>query len=186
MQYVQGQSPSPKIREYFYYIDHQGMLFLDDARIKNFTSCFKDKQFLVFFFKKLGKNDTDRYPEFPYLSRCGRERNYVKCDDYPIVFTHVSSINEKDVFCHNHAADLLHVPFEPDKIFMHLENGRIYHPCPSTKGSVGLIASKLAIEFSKLFIFDENEIPTHFRWKDEEHKLCSQWFEDAQQHEKTS
>ena len=24
--YVQGQSPSPKVREYFYYIDHQGQV----------------------------------------------------------------------------------------------------------------------------------------------------------------
>lgn len=24
--YVQGQSPEPKIREYFYYIDHEGMV----------------------------------------------------------------------------------------------------------------------------------------------------------------
>ena len=24
--YIQGQSPSPKVREYFYYIDHQGMV----------------------------------------------------------------------------------------------------------------------------------------------------------------
>lgn len=61
--YVQGQSPSPKTREYFYYIDHQGQvglgsprvksvcftmivydliqLFLDDARVKNFITCFK-------------------------------------------------------------------------------------------------------------------------------------------------
>lgn len=26
--YVQGQSPSPKVREYFYYIDHQGQVLL--------------------------------------------------------------------------------------------------------------------------------------------------------------
>lgn len=26
LQYVQGQEPEPKIREYFYYIDHQGMV----------------------------------------------------------------------------------------------------------------------------------------------------------------
>lgn len=25
--YVQGQSPQPRVREYFYYIDHQGMVF---------------------------------------------------------------------------------------------------------------------------------------------------------------
>lgn len=41
VKYVQGQSPEPRVREYFYYIDHQGMLFLDDSRMKNFTSCFK-------------------------------------------------------------------------------------------------------------------------------------------------
>lgn len=121
--YVQGQAPEPKVREYFYYIDHEGMvinnkwyffcntknkigyvgfccisavinallkLFLDDARIKNFTSCFKDKQFLVFFFKRLKRNDTNRYrEEFPYLSVCGRERNFVRCDDLPVVFTEV-------------------------------------------------------------------------------------------------
>lgn len=118
IQYVQGQSPEPKVREYFYYIDHEGMvsvqsasanlhcefgctilrcvfachsqLFLDDARLKNFTSCFKDKQFLQFFFKRLKRNDTKRYrDDFPYLSICGRERNFIRCDDFPIVFTAV-------------------------------------------------------------------------------------------------
>uniref|UniRef100_A0AAX7UI48 Uncharacterized protein n=1 Tax=Astatotilapia calliptera TaxID=8154 RepID=A0AAX7UI48_ASTCA len=39
--YVQGQSPTPRIREYFYYIDHQGQLFLDDTKVKNFVTCFK-------------------------------------------------------------------------------------------------------------------------------------------------
>lgn len=26
VKYVQGQSPEPRVREYFYYIDHQGMV----------------------------------------------------------------------------------------------------------------------------------------------------------------
>lgn len=26
LHYVQGQEPEPKVREYFYYIDHQGMV----------------------------------------------------------------------------------------------------------------------------------------------------------------
>lgn len=64
-------------------------LFLDDARMKNFTSCYKEVQFLKFFFTRLKKNDTRRYQDFPYLSLCGKERNYVRCDDLPIVFTHV-------------------------------------------------------------------------------------------------
>lgn len=107
--YTQGQRVDKKIREYFYFIDHEGMvilnlnyhkyldsnflvlqLFLDDARIKNFTSCFKEKRFLRFFFKRLRFNTTDRYQnEFPYISLCGVERNYVRCDDLPIVFTDV-------------------------------------------------------------------------------------------------
>ena len=28
--YVQGQSPEAKVREYFYYIDHQGMVISND------------------------------------------------------------------------------------------------------------------------------------------------------------
>ncbi|XP_024866582.1 UPF0598 protein C8orf82 homolog isoform X2 [Kryptolebias marmoratus] len=39
--YIQGQSPEPRIREYFYYMDHQGQLFLDDTKMKNFVTCLK-------------------------------------------------------------------------------------------------------------------------------------------------
>ena len=86
--YSQGQSPEPNVREYFYYIDHQGMLFLDDAKMKNFTCCYKEELFLKNFFKRLKKNNTGRFmQEFPYLSLCGKERNFVRCEDLPIVFT---------------------------------------------------------------------------------------------------
>ena len=77
--YVQGQSPGKGIREYFYYIDHQGQLFLDDAKIKNFTSCFKEKDFLLFFYQRLKRNTTARYvDDFPFMSPCGREKNYIR------------------------------------------------------------------------------------------------------------
>ena len=54
--YLQGQSPEPRVREYFYYMDHQGMLFMDDSKVKNFTSCYKDKQFLKFFISRIAHN----------------------------------------------------------------------------------------------------------------------------------
>uniref|UniRef100_A0A8C3MAJ7 Uncharacterized protein n=1 Tax=Geospiza parvula TaxID=87175 RepID=A0A8C3MAJ7_GEOPR len=41
LRYQQGQRPEPGIREYFYYVDHQGQLFLDDTKVKNFVTCFK-------------------------------------------------------------------------------------------------------------------------------------------------
>ncbi|XP_058803036.1 UPF0598 protein CG30010 isoform X2 [Phymastichus coffea] len=177
--YVQGQSPAPRIREYFYYIDHQGMLFLDDTKIKNFTSCFK-----AFFFKRLRINDTDRYKHFPYLSLCGRERNFVRCDDFPIVFTNVMKIENKltrqkeDQFSYNHAHELLTVPFQPNKIIMSAQTGRVYHPAPERVGGVGLVKSSLAIEFSSLFEFDDGEdkCPTKFRWQDKDYKIDSDWY----------
>ena len=33
--YVQGQSPSPNVREYFYYIDHQGQVNLVFEKYNN-------------------------------------------------------------------------------------------------------------------------------------------------------
>ncbi|XP_017695554.1 PREDICTED: UPF0598 protein C8orf82 homolog, partial [Lepidothrix coronata] len=63
-------------------------LFLDDTKVKNFITCFKDVSFLSFFFKRLERNRSGRYElEFPFLSRCGRERNFLRCDDRPVVFT---------------------------------------------------------------------------------------------------
>ncbi|XP_057898212.1 uncharacterized protein LOC131094570 isoform X4 [Melospiza georgiana] len=41
LRYQQGQRPEPGIREYFYYVDHQGQLFLDDTKVKNFITFFK-------------------------------------------------------------------------------------------------------------------------------------------------
>lgn len=76
-----------------------------------------DKKFLAFFFKRLKKNNTDRYKQFPYLSPCGRERNFVRCDDLPIVFTHIikktnSSNNQvENYFSYNHAQELLTVRY---------------------------------------------------------------------------
>ncbi|XP_065354066.1 UPF0598 protein CG30010 [Cloeon dipterum] len=176
VQYVQGQSPEPKIREYFYYIDHQGMLFLDDSRMKNFTSCFKEKKFLQFFFTRLKLNTTDRYhPAFPFISPCGRERNFVRCDDQPFVYTHVLGDPEhKQALSYGHAGDLLTVPFQPDHIFVHPVSGRVYHPAPEKVGGIGLVRSQLAIEFSQHFVFKDGK-PVGFNWAGRKHTLQTDW-----------
>ncbi|KJE96919.1 hypothetical protein, variant [Capsaspora owczarzaki ATCC 30864] len=71
---VAGESESKFTRQYFYFVDHHGQLFLDDVKIKNFVTCFKDKVFLDFFFRRLRRNTTGLYTEvFPYVSMCGRE-----------------------------------------------------------------------------------------------------------------
>ena len=96
--YVQGQTRDERTREYFYYVDHHGQLFMDDTKVKNFVTCFKEPSFLSFFFKKLKLNNTDRYKEdFPFISPCGRELNYIRCEDVPLVFTHILDASTKEV-----------------------------------------------------------------------------------------
>ena len=127
--YVQGQNPEPGIREYFFYVDHNGMLFQDDSKMKHWTAALKEKKLLFNFFKRLRINETERYKEFQFISLCGRERNYVRCLDRPIVFTAVTA--DKDdrwMLQYNHAGDLLQTKFTPEKILMVPETGRVYHP----------------------------------------------------------
>lgn len=179
--YTQGQSPEPRIREYFYYLDHQGQLFLDDTKVKNFVTCFKDKAFLVFFFGRLRVNRSGRYEEhFPFLSLCGRERNFLRCDDRPVVFTHLlqGTAGEPELLSYCGGADELAVPFSPDKLYMHPDSGRLYHPCPERHGSAGLVRSALAIELSPFFIYrselGQSGPPSHFMWSGREHALTNE------------
>ncbi|XP_055920361.1 UPF0598 protein CG30010 [Eupeodes corollae] len=183
LHYIQGQEPTPKVREYFYYIDHEGMLFLDDAKMKNFTSCFKETKFLKFFFTRIKINKTDRYnQEFPFISYCGRERNYIRCDDLPIVFTQVIKCPDgNDMLAYAHAGKELITQFHPDKIFMKPDSGRVYHPAWPEVGGIGLVRSKLAIEICKYFEFDKGEDnpPTHFTWNGQRLHLDNEWINDT-------
>lgn len=129
--------------------------------------------------------------DFPFLSICGIERNFVRCDDLPLVFTkvirrqNVETGVEADWFSYAHTDDLLMVPFEPQKLFMNIKTGRVYHPAPERAGNIGLVRSKLAIEFSALFDFENGEAnaPTHFRWRNERYELDTRWYRDKSMEE---
>lgn len=164
------------IRNIYFYFYLQ--LFLDDAKMKNFTSCFKEKKFLEFFFKRIRLNNTGRYnDDFPFISLCGRERNFIRCDDVPIVYTQIIKKNDVHVLTYGYASDSLHTKFIPEKIYMSPQTGRVYHPADDKYGGVGLIKSKLAIELSKYFKFQNSEThaPTHLVWENEVYKLDQCW-----------
>lgn len=181
--YIQGQY-TEKVREYFYYVDHQGMLFQDDSKMKNFTSCIKDKQFLRFFFKRLKRNDLLRYEkEFPYISPCGKkEINFVRCFDHPIVYTQVlKGSSGEPLLSHNQGGQLLTTEFQPSEVAMDPNTGRVYHPASEKCGSVGLIADKLSILWTqeKRFVFgnSEEQPPTQFIWDGKEITLSNKLLE---------
>lgn len=81
---------------------------------------------------------------------------------------------------YNHSGNELQVKFEPQKLYMPAESGRVYHPAESQYGNVGLIRSKMAIEFSKFFEFElgEHEPPTHFTWNGIRYTLENEWIKD--------
>lgn len=161
--------------------------------MKNFTSCIKDKKFLQFFFTRIRPNTTERYEsEFPFVSFCGRERNYIRCDDTPVVFSHIftksdENGNECYKLAFGNAGDLLYRDFQPEHICMVPETGRLYHPAHEFHGSFGLIKSSLAIEISNSFIYKMNEdikgisesdrklfeSPTHFVFQGVKYELSN-------------
>ena len=154
---------------------------------------FLEKQFLSFFFKRLRVNSTDRYTnEFPYLSLCGRERNYIRCDDLPIVFTEV--VHQPDhstqLLSYGNAGKACTVLFDPHKICMLPWTGRIYHPAPGLAGDIGLVKSSIAIEWSRLFEFEKSDLeqvepPTYFTWQDKKYKLTNELIDTATTHRQT-
>lgn len=153
--------------------------------MKNFTSCFKEKKFLEFFYKRIRLNKSGRYEiEFPFISLCGRERNYIRCDDVPIVYTHIIE-KGTDILTYGYAGDLMTFPFAPQKIYMAPNTGRVYHPTEEKYGSIALVRSKLAIELSKNFQFkEESPAPTQFIWRGVTYDLDQNWFEEAQKKHK--
>ncbi|XP_059724381.1 UPF0598 protein C8orf82 homolog [Haemorhous mexicanus] len=176
LHYQQGQRPGPGIREYFYYVDHQGQLFLDDTKVKNFITCFKDVRFLSFFFRHLERNRVGRYQRrFPWVSRCGRERNFLRCSDLPVVFTQLlRGPRGSSLLSYCGGGPELAVPFQPGMLAVLPENGRLYHPAPERVGGVGLVRSALAQELSAEFRFRDGpeKPPTHFWWEGKEHRLA--------------
>lgn len=128
-----------------------------------------DPQFLVIFFSRLRPNRSGRYEaSFPFLSPCGRERNYLRCEDRPVVFTHLLAAgSEPPRLSYCGGGEALAVPFEPARLLPLSSNGRLYHPAPERAGGVGLVRSALAFELSACFEYAPGapELPSHVRWQ---------------------
>ena len=118
---------------------------------------------------------------------CGIERNFIRCDDVPIVFTHIVPSQASDAahpFNLVIAYSELVYPFMPESLYMLPESinqdtkeleegegilkhgGRIYHKADDRFGGFGLIRSTLAQEIGNNFVLDDKRLPIMFRWKD--------------------
>jgi hypothetical protein len=117
-------SINPNEREYFYYVNQEGHVYLSDEKIskKPFGPVFyRDQKFLKQMFSLIKVNNSGKYDTlFPFLWICMKEKNYVACEDTPIVFNSIEVDSNKLFY-----GPSLFVKFQPDSIFI-AENGRFY------------------------------------------------------------
>ncbi|KAA3673010.1 uncharacterized protein DEA37_0000247 [Paragonimus westermani] len=151
-----------------------------------------DSSFLEFFFARLQQNRTGRYEkEFPYWSPCGRERNFIRCDDRPIVFLDLFRAPSSSAWILPYGTALtkkLLVPFQPKHLYMCPHSGRIYHPTvdldacsgmdlDSNDLLVGLLCSRLAVRIGDNFQWsnprthEDGSAPHSFTWDGSIYKL---------------
>jgi len=142
--HAEGAGNEEGKRVYFYNIDLQGRLFLEEIMPKNVTSCIKDTRFLDFFFRRLKRADEEQRDwmeatdtisamEYPFVSPCGsQELNLVRPAAVPIVFhTLTEPVSENGTASSSKQlvfAGSMVEPFdEKNGIAISRKNGRLYH-----------------------------------------------------------
>ena len=119
-------------REYYYELDARGILTLDGV-------VQDDPAFLDFFFRRRAPTANPDYPEYPFVSRCGEEMNYLRVNDTAIVYAgfHDGRLE----YAHS-----LSTAFAPDRLSYSAE-GVLYHWAPV--GERGRLVPHVAIEIAK-------------------------------------
>lgn len=160
--YTQGEKVGNR-RLYFYWVDHNGYLFLDDTKHRNFTSCYKDSVFLEFFYSRIRLAEAsdkafDRYgQEFRWVSPCGSELNWIRADDTPIVFTAlVASSESASGHVLTYANGAISQPFDVAELEYCAYRGRLYHPAPRLAPAKALLSSALTIDIAKSISVKDN------------------------------
>jgi hypothetical protein len=98
------------------------------------------------FYKNLVRNEYDHREDFPWVSLCGIERNYVTCSYEPIVFVRVEDNNKLTYGMHT--VGLFVEPFDRKLIHVDEESGCVYYPTgwKENKPQRGLLRSQLCEE----------------------------------------
>ena len=118
-------------REYFYTIDLRGNLIHDNSIID-------DGEYIDYFYKRMKRNDSENYKEFPYVSICGRELNYVRPADTPIVFHRL--YNGMLYYGYSHS-----VEFSRENLRFS-RDGILYHISPI--GEIGRLSTQVVMELA--------------------------------------
>lgn len=176
--------PSNKLRCYFYNVDLQGRLFLEETLPKNIATSIKDTRFLDFFFTRLRAilpRDAELLTareleiplqDYPFVSPCRSELNFLRPAATPVVFhsLHADYQGKMELVC----AGTISQTFMADQIAVCQETGRLYHKLSALSlnsrqrdGSeaqgfklplqehYGLIRSSVAVALAEQIVVDE-------------------------------
>jgi len=110
------------------------MLPAEETLPKNIATSIKNVEFLNFFFQRLRRvgprqrevlKGLNAEKDYPFVSPCGPELNFVRPADLPIVFhgIHETDGKEKELIF----GGSLVQPFLPDKLSISPTTGRLYH-----------------------------------------------------------
>lgn len=122
-------------KKYFYSIDLQGRVFLEETTPKNIATSIKDLSFLNFLFRNLRKSSPEQdlnlleenvRLDYPYVSLCGKERNYIRPADAVIVFHSLFQNTENGKYSLGYGGSLSQ-EFHPSQLAISGHTGRLYH-----------------------------------------------------------
>lgn len=142
----------------------QGRLFLEDTLPKNVATSLKSDKFLDFFWRMLRPNEAGFHAEYPFVSPCGSEMNFIKVADSPVVFRDLVDEDRQLRFAATQT-----VPFAPDRLRLSQE-GRLYVAFDHKRlghDVLGLVASALASRLAEHITFVEEEHEEHAKRKEE-------------------
>ena len=142
-------------RRYYYVFDNRGQVFLEEMWPRNIATSIKDKKFCNFIHTTLQVNNSGINTDYPYVSYCGKEINFVcpydslsalvfkdinplfgNVDFSPVPST--SLIGDFRIVDRTliYGGDIVH-PFDVNKLVYMPETGRLYHFILKHKNLVG-------------------------------------------------
>jgi acyl-coenzyme A thioesterase PaaI-like protein len=122
-------------RDYFYEVDLRGRVSCNGLELD-------DSLFLDTLYRRLAPSANADIGEYPFVSRCGEEMNYLRPSDSPIVFTRFDSQRLG-------YAGTLSVRFNPAELVFS-EDGVLYHRAPIDEW--GRCAPSVTVEIAKRII----------------------------------
>lgn len=115
-------------RNYYYVMDLRGQLFVENV-VRSVATSMKDAKFLDFMFKNLQWNNTGINADIPFVTYCGKEKNFVTPMDANSAFVFKDMIVPK-MCCipyQLYYAGTSAQEFDPALLAFSPATGRMYH-----------------------------------------------------------